>query len=256
MSEATIPVKIAGLTRIRNEESIILDTLNHYAKFCTDGIYIYDDCSTDNTYDICRQHQAVISILHSQTWDSIPGNRPYIEGIQRREVHKEIKKHSAEWIFCFDADERVEFDFVNFDYNSYDYVSFQLFDYYITPEDINKQWYERKWIGPEYRRIPMLFREHADLLFSPGICRIPRIPSDYRIYHGGFVKHYGKAISVEHWEEKCKYYTEHFDEPYKSKWEKRKGNAIHKGLSDFGLPLIKWEDKEKHGMDLSEIHTT
>ena len=41
-------------------------------------------------------------------------------------------------------------------------------------------------------------------------------------------QHYGKALSVDHWEETCDYYIRHFPfETYGKKWTERKGQAIH-----------------------------
>ena len=39
-------MKIVGITRIRNEEHIIKQVLEHVSQF-VDGILVYDDCSTD-----------------------------------------------------------------------------------------------------------------------------------------------------------------------------------------------------------------
>lgn len=62
----------------------------------------------------------------------------------------------------------------------------------------------------------------------------------------GYVRHYGKAISVEEWEKTCDYYGKHFPQ-YSEKWEKRKGKAVHNGVSDFGNKLISWKEKEQKG---------
>jgi glycosyltransferase involved in cell wall biosynthesis len=49
---------VIGVTRIRNESEIISNTLDHMATFC-DKVIVYDDCSTDNTVDICNNHHIV-----------------------------------------------------------------------------------------------------------------------------------------------------------------------------------------------------
>jgi len=241
-------IKIAGMTRIRNEEYIIQDTLDHYAKFCNHGIFVYDDCSTDSTPDICEAHPAVVDVMRNEKWDTTITGRWKAEGSHRQIIHGRTRATKPDWIWYFDADERVEFDFENFDYDSWDCVILKLFDFYITPEDVDKHWSERKWIGPEYRNIPMFFRNVPELFFSN---RAPKMPPTWRMFRDGYVKHYSKAISVEHWNETCEYYTTYFDEPYKSKWELRKGRAVHDGVSDFGNPLVRWEDKEKFGFVLS-----
>ena len=53
-------------------------------------------------------------------------------------------------------------------------------------------------------------------------------------------QHYGKSLSVAHWEETCDYYIRHFPfETYGKKWTARKGQAIHTE-SDFNRPLYEW----------------
>ena len=57
-----------------------------------------------------------------------------------------------------------------------------------------------------------------------------------------YCQHYGKSLSVAHWEETCDYYVQHFPyETYGAKWEARKGKAIHT-QSDYGNPLHEWGD--------------
>jgi glycosyltransferase involved in cell wall biosynthesis len=232
---------IVGITRIRNEENIIQNTLDHVAKL-VDKIYVYDDCSTDNTVAICEAHPVVEKVIKGTTWASTPKGRNIAEGALRQIVYEEAVKGGATWVYYFDADEYVEFNYVGFNVDSY---SFRLFDFYITEEDKEKSYLERKWMGPEYRDIPMLFR------VKPGIKFTQRIPQGIgRSELGGFVKHYGKAISVEQWEEACNYYGNlRWNMPrYKAlqqRWLNRKGKAIHT-VSDFGGKLIQWKDKNKH----------
>jgi len=56
-----------------------------------------------------------------------------------------------------------------------------------------------------------------------------------------FVKHFGKCLSVEHWEETCDYYMNGFPASFRQRWETRKGKAIHTH-SDFGRRLYTWEE--------------
>lgn len=151
-------------------------------------------------------------------------------------------------MFCFDPDERAGIDLNGYDLKNYTGVRLRLFDFYITPEDMNKEWYDREWIGPEFRDILMMVRPQNVNRF---IDREAFMTAE-RILRAGFVRHYGKAISVENWEAKCTYYAEHLPEPYKSKWESRRGNAIKWDMkSDFGSPLIKWDERDRLGFGLT-----
>ncbi|NCU33402.1 MAG: hypothetical protein EOM23_10865 [Candidatus Moranbacteria bacterium] len=71
----------------------------------------------------------------------------------------------------------------------------------------------------------------------------------------GYVKHYGKAISIEEWEKTCDYYiNERGDDQkfktFKNKWLARRGKAIHT-MSDFGSELIQWHEREEKGIPLT-----
>ncbi|HDZ85464.1 MAG TPA: glycosyltransferase [Candidatus Moranbacteria bacterium] len=243
--------KIIGICRIRNEEHIIWDTLNHVAQL-VDEIVVYDDASTDNTVELCLSHPAVVAVKQNKKWEKDSIARNAVEGDYRQEAYIEALKHGANWIYCFDADEFADFEGIDFTADAY---RLRLFDFYITPEDKNKTWRERKWMGPEYRDILMLFKVQDGIRFFQ---REPVIPTMIATVNQGFVKHYGKAISTAQWEETCNYYVNHRGNSldpqlikFKKKWEKRKGKAIHKGISDFGYALIEWKDKEKKGFLLT-----
>ena len=63
-----------------------------------------------------------------------------------------------------------------------------------------------------------------------------------RVKTGLYCQHYGKSLSVDHWEETCEYYIRHFPfDTYGRKWRERKGRAIHT-QSDFMRPLYEWGD--------------
>lgn len=238
-------MKLIGITRIRNEQDIISNTLDHVANL-VDGVVVFDDCSMDNTVEICESHPIVLKVLKGKTWSSTPKGRNIAEGYFRHKAYMEAVRLGATWIYCFDGDEYAEFSDIKFTVGSY---FLRLFDFYITEEDKEKNYLDRKWMGPEYRDIPMLFKVNRHMTFTQ---RIPR-RFDEPLLFGGYVKHYGKAISVENWEQKCEYYTNHrwngINQELWLRWVNRKGKAIHNGLSDFGAPLIEWDER----MDTSKI---
>ncbi|MEP0859895.1 MAG: glycosyltransferase [Ignavibacterium sp.] len=243
--------KIYGLLRVRDEGPIIKDTLNHLAEFC-EAVFVYDDCSEDDTLEVCSKHPIVKSIINGKEWDL---NRERAEFQNRQAILKEAKKYAddKDWFINIDADERVEFDWKKINYLDDEIVAIRmkLFDFYITPEDINYKYFERKWIGPEYRKIIMAFRNTDRIKYEIPDQREVTIGGG-KILDEGYVKHYGKALSIDLWERKCDYYINYFPK-HSEKWKKRKGKAVHNYISDFGLPLIKWEDKESKGFSLSTI---
>lgn len=238
-----------GITRIRNESHIIKDTLDHVSKL-VDEIIIYDDASEDGTVEICKNHPAVIQILRNEIWESDPIIRGRLEKVQRQLLYNAAIKRNPEWVYYFDADEFASFEGIDFKADAY---RLRLFDYYITPEDKHLDWKERKYIGPEYRDILMLFRPHPQIRFTG---RVPKVPKNYIVKRAGEVKHYGKAISIEEWEKTCQYYINHLNEPEKDfveKWKSRVGKAVHT-ISDFGNPLITWDERRKKDIPLKKCN--
>ena len=234
-------MRIAGITRVRNEEKIIRETLDHFSRW-VDAIYVFDDASTDHTADICKNHSFVRSMIKNKKWAK---DRLRAEFETRQAVLKLARNDNPDYILYFDADERIDWNFLG--YEDYEGVKMRLFDFYITEEDEHKPYYKRQWLGPEFREITILFKNRPEYNYTNPDQR--EILVKKPILRAGYVKHCGKAISVEEWERTCVYYTKYFPEPYKSKWEKRKGKAIH-SLSDFNRPLIKWADKDKFGIPI------
>jgi glycosyltransferase involved in cell wall biosynthesis len=232
---------VAGITKVRNESEMIQDTLDHYSQWC-DGIWVYDDASTDNTVEICKAHPAVERVIEGESLDP---NRQRAEFQNRQSAFAASQEAKPNWIICFDADERIEMP--NFDWDAYDGVRMKLFDFYITEEDVDKAWHERRWMGPEYRQILMMYRNFRGMRFQYPDQREMRLRSG-RILKDGYVKHYGKAMSVEDWEATCEYYST-WPEPYATKWKNRRGKAVH-SKSDWDRTLILWEEKELYGRRL------
>jgi len=81
-------------------------------------------------------------------------------------------------------------------------------------------------------------KDFADFDLKIPSCRQPQVGGKGAV--GGLIKHYGKSISIEQWEETCKYYMKSVP-VLADKWEKRLGKAIHT-KSDFDRKLITWKD--------------
>jgi len=239
--------QLVAMTRMRNEALILPDTLDYLSRH-VDVIIAYDDASTDETVAILRAHPKVALIVANQVWEQDVDARKRAEGRHRGlllDMAREALPH--EWMLCFDPDERVTGDmrgFVAGQGEACDAVRVRLFDAYITPEDQAPYTSDqpllhfRKFYGPEQRDILMLWRNRAGIGFAEGDGRTPRGMTSVKTEL--YCQHYGKSLSVAHWEETCDYYIRHFPyETYGAKWEARKGNAVHTE-SDFGRPLHEW----------------
>lgn len=237
-----------AITRVRNVGDYINLTLDHVSAMGFQIIAL-DDCSTDDTWEKLCEHPAVIDGIRLSEWESDPAKRLELESSHRNQIYKHALAFDPEWVYYFDADEFItDFDssLLRREFNS---LYFRLFDFYITEEDKDKHFTKREYIGPEYRDITMMFRPQQNTRFFNRIPHGIKGPTAF----GGFVKHYGKAISIQEWEDKCEYYAKHTTEkdvkgiPISEKWEARKGKAIHK-TSDYGEPLIKWSERSEKGI--------
>lgn len=195
-------------------------------------------------------HPQVDIILKNTIWGQ---NRVFEETRHRQLLLDQAKKFHPKWLFYFDADER--FEDINkkellesSKYDQVDGIQCFLFDAYMTLNDCEpvirgEQLHNRrKFFGPEYREVLVLWRNLPHIYFQGLDAREPagcqQVISDF------FCQHYGKAVSIEEWEKTCDYYSKHFPEPYKSKWLNRKGKAIH-CKSDFGQPLYNWKELKR-----------
>src|SRR4030042_1638558 len=236
-------MKIKGLTKVRNEEKISKDTLDHWGKICTGGIYVYDDVSKDRTPESGEAHPCVNQVIRGEEWDL---DRERAEYMTRQCVLErgKIFAEKDDWFCYFDADERIYLNDWSYFYNpETKAIACRLYDVYITPEDVLlADFWERKFVGPEFRTIPFFFRNSPYLGYDKPDQRIVNLEPGIKIIISGIVKHYGKGISIEHWEETCDYYI-NFWPKYEEKWEKRKGKAVKDDyLSDFGNKLILFND--------------
>jgi len=241
---------LVGITRVRNEALILSDTLEFVGRH-VDAIIAYDDASTDRTLERLRSHPKVAWVIANEAWESNVSARRAAEHRHRQLLLQSAREQmSFDWMFCFDADERITGDLRGFlrgpVTKDYDGVSISLFDAYMTPDDCAPYRFGqellgfRRYYGPEQRDILMLWRNRPEVFFAEGHERQPG--GIGRLRRGLYCQHYGKSLSVEHWEETCDYYIKHFPfETYGRKWLARKGQAIHT-QSDFMRPLYEWGD--------------
>jgi len=242
---------LVGMTRVRNESLLLPDTLDYLGRH-VDAILAYDDASTDATVEILRAHPKVALIVANQSWEEDIAARKLAERRHRGlllEMAREELPH--DWMLCFDPDERVTGDLRGFVQGlgpkECDAVRVKLFDAYMTPEDHAPYTSDRellnfrRFYGPEQRDILMLWRNRPEIVFAEGDGRTPRGMSQVKT--DLYCQHYGKSLSVEHWEETCDYYIRHFPfDTYGKKWTERKGQAIHTE-SDFKRPLYEWGER-------------
>jgi glycosyltransferase involved in cell wall biosynthesis len=225
---------ITAITKVRNEALILEDTLRHWLQHC-ESILLYDDDSTDNSVEIAESFDQV-RVIHGTAWSP---KRTAEETRIRALLLEQVR---TPWTFCFDADERLVGELP--DLSTADAFRFRLFDGYITP-GFQKPYTEgplvdlkRMW-GPEFRDILMLFK--TDRASYVGLDRREPVFSGTIALAEARIKHFGKCLSVEHWDETCDYYSQNWPAHYTEKWQARKGKAIHI-RSDFGKPLQRWSD--------------
>lgn len=247
------PAPLICLLRIRDEELILQDTLSHLSSFA-DLICVYEDASTDRTRQILYSHPKVAMIIENNLW--LPGEEARLDSETRHRglLLQEARRHWAfNWCMCCDADERYCGPIREFVTGSPDAkpegIRIQLFDAYMTPSDhlpytkgvplLNF----RKYFGPERRDILMLWKNSSDVYYTGLDAREPHLTG--KIEAQFYCQHYGKSLSIDHWESTCDYYATHFPwNPYGVKWSARKGKAIHH-ISDFGRELHPWGDALK-----------
>jgi glycosyltransferase involved in cell wall biosynthesis len=240
--------RLVAMTRMRNEALILPDTLDYLARQ-VDAIVAYDDASTDETVAILRAHPKVALVVANQSWEQDVAARKAAEARHRGLLLDMARRQLPhDWMLCFDPDERVTGDVRGFvaglEGSECDAVRVQLFDAYMTPEDHVPYTSDqalldfRKFYGPEQRDILMLWRNRAGIGFAEGDGRTPRGMTSVKT--DLYCQHYGKSLSVAHWEETCDYYIRHFPfETYGKKWTARKGKGVHTE-SDFKRPLYEW----------------
>ena len=202
---------LIGVTRVRNEALVLKDTLDYVGKH-VDAIVAYDDASTDQTLEILCAHSKVALIVANRIWEADIESRRIAEGRHRALLLQTAREQLPfDWMFCFDADERVTGDLREFletvHSGDCEGVRVQLFDAYMTPDDHEPYRSDRellgfrRFFGPERRDILMVWRNRPEVIFTEQHGREPGGVD--RVKTGLYCQHYGKSLSVDHWEETC-----------------------------------------------------
>jgi hypothetical protein len=101
---------LIGITRVRNEALILGDTLDFVSRH-VDAIIAYDDASTDRTVELLRNHPKVALILANGAWEADVKARRTAEHRHRQLLLQCAREQLRfDWMFCFDAHERITGD--------------------------------------------------------------------------------------------------------------------------------------------------
>lgn len=252
-------MKLVGLTRVKNEKVMIKEHLDHMAQFC-DEIWAYDDRSTDGTYGIIAKHPKVKKVFQTpKNWKpkkvgTVPDALELAKKTQRL-LDEASKNSDADWFIYLDVDERLDEDLIKalpriMKTKKYDAVCFELYDFFITEKDKNNKYHGniqeiRPYCGTEYREQLFLWRNIPGLYYQEGAHREPTGFKGNRILYSKYkIKHYGKAKSIEDYNQKARLYRKYRPQLNKSKF-KFTLPPIRKNESDLGK-LIKWEEIKKN----------
>ena len=242
---------VKGICKARNEAHIIRDTLDNWAQYCDAGIHVYCDGCTDETPEICREHPAVVEVIES---DYLDPDRERAEYFNRQQLLNSARRFIGprDWVAYFDADENLyDLDPVFLRNPLLRRICTPMYETYVTPEDEHleaTQYRQRRWCGDEWEYSPMFFRNTPWIgFFRPDQRNMevgpPLKPAENAMT--AICRHWGKGISIGHWNQKCVYYSTVFGPKYAEKWDHRRGKAVHT-VSDFGRPLVLWDDLRAH----------
>jgi len=135
--------KIVAMYRIKNEERWIKKSLEAASEVCQE-IVILDDCSTDNTVEICKKNSNVVEIHERKE------PLPLDESRDRKEVFMMALKRNPDYVLSLDADQilapnskEILNEELNVIYPEISVFEFQVLYMWDTPKKFRSDgWYE------------------------------------------------------------------------------------------------------------------
>lgn len=151
-------MKIHGMALLRNEanENRWLSDFITQMRLICDRMVILDDCSTDDTYSMCKLYECEMYKTEKQLWET--------NEVQARRLLFNYTINGADnndWIICLDGDELLELEHIAYinwvmkHYNNYgiDSIGFKLFDMWNE-----KQYRDDKYWTAHFRYWPMTIK--------------------------------------------------------------------------------------------------
>jgi glycosyltransferase involved in cell wall biosynthesis len=100
-------LKIFALIAFRDESKHLPGLLSHLRDY-VDGFIGFDDCSTDNSFEIASTEPKMVGLFQRK----IPSSDHYFEVQNREAMLRAACRFGANWVLCCDADERFETRFL------------------------------------------------------------------------------------------------------------------------------------------------
>lgn len=207
-------MKIIGVCMIRDSQQYFDNILFRLENKVTEVI-LYDALGTGDLTKIYENNALVSKVIENKTLET----NVYREEILIKKGYQllfdEARKLSPDWIYVFEANELIEFyPDIPLNDTRIEILSFRVYNNYFDQGHLNVDYVDKRVIGPEYEDIPMLFRPSLPLVFES------RVPSKLKnIKLGGYVKVFRPATN--------------------------------NNLSIYNRKLIKWDERDDLGFELS-----
>ena len=239
--------KIVAMYRIRNESRWIEKSLEQTSKICQE-IVILDDCSTDNTVEICKKFSNVVEIHERK--EQLP-----LDEVRDRNIVLELAlKLNPDYILIIDGDEvlmnnskEILYEELSVLYPEAKIVHLQVLDVWDKPNQIRVDGIYGKGWGPRLLKIDKTF-QHLRYISTdyPGNIHcnnkfIQQIEENYMYYSNVKILHFSN-FDQKIRQEKFEYYNKIDPNSIEQDGYKHviSGQGKHSGVD--GIELIQLPD--------------